>query len=672
MTLVRIWVNQVPTLKNVGDSMCGVWGRITLNREISFEELLHPVKMLAHRGPDSYAWYSNPRAALLHTRLSIIDVGGGTQPIESFDGRFVGIVNGELYDYEIHRTRLKSLGVTFKTNSDSEVLLNLFAREGVSSLGQLSGEFAFVFYDRELHKFFFGRDPHGVKPLFYQKTDESFTLASEVKALSSTPQELDEIYLKRYLSKLMIPPRTAIKGAFHVLPAFLHEYDPKSGEIISQSYYKLPLGSERILKGQEAIEKVRFELMQSVKRRIIADVEVGCYLSGGIDSALIAALMVENGANPKAFTVGFAEADFDETLKAKKIANHLGIQHLTTELNRKNFMGALNSSIVAFENPISNPHGAAKNLLSSLASKSVKVVLSGEGADEWFGGYAYLRAQKLMRFLESHPSRKARALQLFLQKEKGVGAGHLDGHSTRHAELVGSFFGGKIPALFSRVNGHRAVTFCTGEDSTSFLTSALTEMQTYLTSELDYRALEDFDLNTWVSLRTDFMHYIISNLGDRQEMANSVEGRTPFLDPAVTRIASRLNKNTLLRGLTEKSPLKLIAKDYLSLESSREKKHAFFAPMQYFLLRENREEVDAAIEICRQACPGLPWKNIESVLGRRKHVTDYMKNLSVSFRIQLYSAGVLVRDLHKPLLANPHGYKVPQTVSELMSSRVLN
>jgi asparagine synthase (glutamine-hydrolysing) len=164
--------------------MCGIWVRATSKRSIQKEELLFPVKMLAHRGPDSYGWYTDSRVALVHTRLSIIDLSGGAQPLQSFDHRYLGVVNGELYDYQKHRERLMAKGARFKTHSDSEVLLNLFAVEGENSLRGLSGEWAFIFYDQTAQRLHFARDPHGVKPLFYQWTADSFTLSSEIKALS--------------------------------------------------------------------------------------------------------------------------------------------------------------------------------------------------------------------------------------------------------------------------------------------------------------------------------------------------------------------------------------------------------------------------------------------------------------------------------------------------------
>ena len=652
--------------------MCGVWAQIQFNKKIQEQDLVHPIRALSHRGPDGYGWFADDNVALVHTRLSIIDLSGGVQPLKSHDDALWGIVNGELYDYKKTREKMMNAGVTFRTKSDSEVLLNLFRTQGRDGLNSASGEFAFIFYDPKQKKLCFGRDQHGVKPLFYQWSDEAFTLASEVKALSSEKPELDEVYIKRFLARTMVPPRTAIKNAFHVLPGRLYTFDIKNKKLTWESFQPLPLFHARDLNKQDALEKTTFELSNAVRRRLVADVEVGCYLSGGIDSALIAALAVKNGAKPKAFTVGFADRDFDETAKAAEIADHLGIEHSVVTMTGKNFFPHLVQSIVAFENPISNPHGAAKNLLSHHASQSVKVVLSGEGSDEWFGGYTYFRIQKLQRFIEKHPKLAGNAVTQMLEQEPGAGKKHLDGSSTYNNALIRSYFSGQTPAILSRLSKHRLFQYITGDILTPLLTDVCEDLVGYLNEENPEfgKNSSNWDFNSWMSLRTDLLHYILANVGDRQEMSHSLEGRTPFMDPAVVQVASRTKENVLLSALSEKHILREVAKPLLPKSVVDRRKHPFFAPMKYLYLREARNGMNDYIAIAEQNTPWLNWPHLKRLLAKESLGSgSVFEGLAISLKLMLFSMGVLVQELRSENIRPPRGYMLPLTPQDLAPFR---
>ncbi len=647
--------------------MCGIWARATSKRAISKEELLFPVKMLAHRGPDSYGWFADERVALVHTRLSIIDLNGGSQPLESANKNYLGIVNGELYDYQSHRERLISKGVKFRSHSDSEVLLNLFAIEGETALRGLSGEWAFIFYNQKRRQLHFARDPHGVKPLFYQWTNDSFSLASEVKALADETPVLSEDYVKTFLARTLMPKGTALNQCFHVLPGRLYTFDIETQKLSWKIIDPLPLGLERSLKGRDAIEATYEALKGAVKRRLVADVEVGCYLSGGVDSALTTALAVELGAKPKAFTVGFADRDFDERTVASNIAKHLGIEHHICQMNSKNFMSSLVKSIVAFENPVTNPHGAAKNLLSSMASKQVKVVLSGEGADEWFGGYAYLRIHKIQRFAERHPQLGGRLLEEFMRQENGRSMNHLDGRSTTNKSLFEKYFFGHQPAVLGRVSKHRAYHYLTGDSLTERLDNMCAELSNMIREDWPSYGQESssWDLNTWFGARVDLLHYILANVGDRQEMSHSLEGRTPFLDPQVIKVAASIHENTLLKTLNEKYVLKKVAGHLFPKEIAERPKHPFFAPIKYFYLRENQEPIRNYIESARATAPWLSWKNIDSLLQRPVSMQAPLEGFRNSTKMLLFSLGVLVEHLRKDPPLVPRGFQIPHKVEDL-------
>jgi asparagine synthase (glutamine-hydrolysing) len=649
--------------------MCGIWARATAKRPIEFSELLFPVKMLAHRGPDSYGWFADRQVALVHTRLSIIDLSGGAQPFESFNKKYLGIVNGELYDYQIHRRRLQEQGIHFRSRSDSEVLLNLFAQEGPGALRGLSGEWAFIFYDVQKQQLHFARDPHGVKPLFYKWTAESFTLASEVKALADERPVLSEDYVKTFMARTLMPKGTSLDQCYHVLPGRLYTFDIESQKLTWQIIDPLPLGVERTLRGEEAIEATYDALKQSVRRRLVADVDVGCYLSGGVDSALTTALAVECGAKPKAFTVGFADRDFDEKDIAAKIANHLGIEHHVCQMSAKNFLPSLIQSIVAFENPVTNPHGAAKNLLSAMASQQVKVVLSGEGADEWFGGYAYLRIRKIQQFAQRHPILGKRVLDAFMAQENGRSMNHLDGRSITNKDLFEKYFYGEQPAVLGRLLKHRAYSYLTGDSLSERLDQMCAELAMMIHQDWpSYGARSsNWDLNTWFGTRVDLLHYILANVGDRQEMSHSLEGRTPFMDPQVINVAARIQENTLLKGLNEKYVLKKVAGKLFPKEIAERPKHPFFAPIKYFYLRDNQEPIRHYIDIAREGTPWLAWNRIERLLQRPPSMQAPLEGFRNSTKMLLFSLGVIIEHLRKEPPSVPRGFHMPTSVEDLLA-----
>ena len=652
--------------------MCGVWAQIQFHKVVEEQDLVAPIRHLSHRGPDGYGWYKDGNVALVHTRLSIIDLVGGVQPLRSHDDRLWAVVNGELYDYKVLRERMVDEGLRFRTRSDSEVLLNLFRTRGLDGLNEAAGEFAFIFYDSTAKKVYFGRDQHGVKPLFYQWTNDSFTLSSEVKALSKETPVLDELYVKRFFARAMVPPRTAIEGAFHVQPGRLYTFDIASKKMSWEIFKPLPLFGARNVTGDEAVDLVDRELSAAVKRRLVADVEVGCYLSGGIDSALIAALAVKNGARPKAFTVGFADRDFDESAKAAEIASHLSIEHSVVTMTGKNFFPHLVKSIVAFENPITNPHGAAKNLLSRHASESVKVVLSGEGSDEWFGGYAYFRIQKLQRFIEKHPRLGKNAVAAFLREEPGAGKKHLDGKSTYNDDLIRPYFGGEVPAILGRLSKHRVFRYTTGDDLNPCLHGVCEDLAGNLKEEKPdhLERLSNWDLNSWMSQRTDLLHYILANVGDRQEMSHSLEGRTPFMDPSVVRAAGVIHENSLLSALTEKAILRKVASPMLPSSVIARKKHPFFAPMKYLYLREARNGINDYINVAEKHSPWLNWKNLRRLLAMEARGSQSpFEGLAISTKLILFSMGVLVQELRAENIDEPRGYTLPATGQDILPYR---
>ncbi|MBP7843270.1 MAG: asparagine synthase (glutamine-hydrolyzing) [Proteobacteria bacterium] len=648
--------------------MCGIWASSQhKTRELALSGISRAVRALAHRGPDNYGFFQDPEISLVHTRLSIIDLSGGGQPLESFDNRYIGIVNGELYDFEKIRDELEKNNIFCKSRSDSEVLLNLFASQGSSCLAKLSGEFAFIFYDKKEKLLFFGRDQYGVKPLFIRRVDNEIRLGSEMKSLIDNEGELayDSQYVQQFLSGLMIPPRTFLKGIEHVLPSRVYCFNLKTKKLSFENYKKFfenRNGHERTIKASEAIEKVGVELNAAVKRRLRSDVPVGAYLSGGIDSALITSLICENGAKLKTFTVGFEQKEFDESEKAAEVARFLGLEHNKIILNQENYMPSLKRSILAFENPIYNTHGAAKNLLAHLASQSVRVVLSGEGSDEWFAGYPYLRINKILEFNKRHPRFALDDLSLFYKREGSTAKGHLDSSAENFSELVNKYFPQHHPALLRRIIEQRHLRLLVSAQPESVIETALSDLSSYFEEDFGASAenRRQFDVDLWMGLRTDLLHYILSNVGDRQEMSHSLEGRTPFLDTRVTDLAQKLDPSVLIRGLNEKFILKHLTVGRLPKSLLKRRKFAFFAPTQNLFTDRNNEELISYVKVAQEKVDILPWQRINKVIEADPDESR-KQNLLTSF----YSMGVILSHLKEDHCSHPRGYKLPTTHDDL-------
>jgi asparagine synthase (glutamine-hydrolysing) len=332
-------------------------------------------------------------------------------------------------------------------------------------------------------------------------------------------------------------------------------------------------------------------------------------------------------------------------------------------------MGSLVESIVAFENPVSNPHGAAKNLLASHARKHVKVVLSGEGADEWLGGYAYMRLKKIRAFSRRHPKLGAGAQENFLAREGGMNVGHLDGASSNHDPLARSYFGNNSPSLLGRLPRDRFYEFVTGERLGPLVGKICHGLSEQLRNEHPGRRDSELDLNLWVGARTDLLHYILANVGDRQEMAHSLEGRTPYLDTNLVKVAAAARETSLIRGLREKFILREVGKKYLKAIHHRRGKKPFFSPLKHLYLRKNAEVMNGYIEQSREETPWLHWKNIDHLLRNpRRKLDTALEGGIITLRMALFSLGVLKAHLREPGCRAP-GFAPPENARDLAEYR---
>jgi asparagine synthetase B (glutamine-hydrolysing) len=294
-------------------------------------------------------------------------------------------------------------------------------------------------------------------------------------------------------------------------------------------------------------------------------------------------------------------------------------------------------------------------------------VLSGEGSDEWLGGYAYLRVRKLEDFVARHPKLGASALAQLLNRENSMSMGHLEGASHAYQTVAAKYFDGKSPSLFSRMIKSRLYRHVTGEGLERLVPRLCESLATYLRDENPSYRFSPWDLDSWIGARTDLLHYIIANVGDRQEMSHSLEGRTPFLDSKVVRVAGRIQEKDLIRGLTEKYILRCVGEKYMR---HRRGKKPFFSPMKHFYLRENRIVVEEYVQMSRAVTPWLNWHHIDRLLQSSNKRKTYwsLESSILALRLALFSTGVLSQHL-RAVPTSERGYPIPTTVEELLPFR---
>lgn len=375
--------------------MCGITGIWAFNEVGRFQmtNLVKSTQSLSHRGPDDQGTYNDHFVGLGHRRLSIIDTSAaGHQPMSAEDGRYQLVFNGEFYNYQEIRSELRSKGVRFNSESDTEVLLHLLIQEGIEGLKKVNGFFALAFYDRMMSRMLIARDRVGIKPLLYYQDEFKFLFASEMQAILAYGLEksIDNQALYYYLQLNYTPaPLTMINGIKKLQPG--HFVEIEDGSVKHGSYYELPGldGSlQSTLNYEDAQGRLAQLLEKSVERRMIADVPLGCFLSGGIDSSVIAAVAAKKTDQLSTFSIGFSDNPFfDETHYAEAVAKKIGTTHTTFKLTNDEMLGHLGDIVDRIDEPFADTSAIPVYILSNKTRKHITVVLSGDGADEIFSGY---------------------------------------------------------------------------------------------------------------------------------------------------------------------------------------------------------------------------------------------------------------------------------------------
>ncbi|KAA9388474.1 asparagine synthase (glutamine-hydrolyzing) [Neorhizobium galegae] len=541
---------------------------------------------IAHRGPDGQGIFAAPGLGLAHVRLSIVGLSDGQQPMTDAEGRFTIVFNGEIFNYVELRDELKARGLAFRTGSDTEVLLQLYATYGEACLSRLNGDYAFAIWDHRERRLMLARDRMGVRPLFYTEHKGSLYFASEIKALLEVPgieAELDPLALDQIFTLWApIPPRTAFKGIFELEPG--HLMIARNGRTETRPYWVLdfPDAGDHAEVDQSAREEELLALLTDATRlRMRADVPVGAYLSGGLDSSLITALaapMAPNGLNT--FSVTFDDAEHDESAFQRQVAEALGTRHRAVASGSADIAASFPDVIRFTERPVLRTAPAPLYRLSGLVRDAgMKVVLTGEGADEVFAGYDIFREARVRRFCARQPGSKMRP-HLFRKLYP-----YLPGLKQQSAEYLAAFFSAGNDVANDPLFSHRPRFRSTAAAKIFYSDDLRATLGSYdAAEELASRLPANFGrwhpLHQAQYLESRFLlpGYILSSQGDRMAMAHGIEGRFPFLDHRLVEFASRLAPGMKLKGLDEKHILRRVAKDLLPDVISKRPKQPYRAP----------------------------------------------------------------------------------------------
>ena len=550
--------------------MCGFTG--FLSRSTPDVTALHAMgDSIIHRGPDEEGYYTDDHCAIAHRRLSIIDLAHGHQPMTSPDGRYILAYNGEVYNFQTLRTQLQELGHTFQTTSDTEVVLHGYMEWGAAVTGKLRGMFAFVIWDTQTKTLYGARDPFGIKPFYYAPMGDTFFFGSELKSFLPHPdfkKELNQEALKFYLTfQYSALDESFFKGVFRLLPG--HHFTYRDGKLDMSAYYTFSFEPDS-KSLEEHAQEIREVVTESVEAHQISDVEVGAFLSGGIDSSVITALSHPD----KTYSVGFANKGFDETSEAKALCEELGLKNISKTITAEEFFDILPTIQYYADEPNANLSTVPLYFLSKLAAQDVKVVLSGEGSDELFGGYITYHTTKPYRAYRKLPLPIRKAVAGVVSKLPPF---HGQGFLTKAAKPVEDTFVGQA-FIFDNDEVEQVLTPAyrssrTWKDITAPYFAQVKDAD-------DLTKMQYLDLHLWQPLD-------ILRKADRMTMANSLELRVPYLDREVWKVARSIPSNQKMRGKsTTKFPLRQAAVPMLPDDWIKRPKVGFPVPFIAWLKEE--------------------------------------------------------------------------------------
>ena len=573
--------------------MCGIAGIVNIEDRgpVSLDRLKPMASVMHHRGPDEVGIYVDDHVGLINTRLSIIDIAGGTQPIHNEDKSKWIVLNGEIFNYPELRADLEALGHTFYTASDTEVILHAYEAWGAECVSRLNGQFAIAIWDTTDNTLFLARDRVGIRPLHYSLVDGRLFFASEIKSIFANPEvprrfdptALDQIFT----FWTTLAGRTAFEGVSELPPG--HHMTIRDGSVNVSAYWTLPFAHPDNYSGmtrEETVEQIQELLLDAIRIRLRADVPVATYLSGGLDSSGITALVKKNFNNRlRSFGIRFEESEFDEGEYQREMVDFLQTDHQEVTASNNDIGRVFEDVLWHCEKPLLRTSPAPLFLLSDLVHRSdFKVVLTGEGADEVFGGYNIFREAKVRRFWARQPDSTMRPMLL----------GRLYPYILNDPKLkhtIKSFFGAGLDTpddpLFSHFIRWRGT-----EKIKAFFSPELREQigDYDAREELRESLPADFDRLDYLAkaqhleMSIFLSNYLLSSQGDRVAMAHSVEIRVPYLDYRVIELMGGINPSHKIDGLNEKALLKRALSHVLPPRIAQRDKHPYRAPIRQSLL----------------------------------------------------------------------------------------
>jgi asparagine synthase (glutamine-hydrolysing) len=554
--------------------MCGICGvfNFATGKPADPVALKRATDAMAHRGPDDEGFYLDGELGLGNRRLSIIDLPGGHQPISNEDETIWITFNGEIYSYRALRAGLLERGHRFRTAGDTETIVHLYEQYDLACLDHLRGMFAFALWDGRKRRLLLVRDRLGIKPVFYRLEPGRLVFASESRALrelTEQPLEIDPQSVYDFFGFRYIPaPQTFYRGVEKLLPG--HFLIADSSGVHTRAYWDIPAEEEMPRAAKEVAEEVVERLRESVRLRLIADVPLGVFLSGGTDSSAVVALMTELEARPlRTFSVGFEEPEYSELPYARAVARRFATQHHELIMRPEQLSSELPRLVAFRDEPIAEPTDVALYLLSRFAAQSVKVVLAGEGGDELFAGYPKYAADPLVGLVSALPQEVTRTLIRWLPYRQRRAKLALEALSIRdEAERYATWF-----ASFSREERENlfAPQFLAQVDPAH----PAQVFESYLEKQRERTPLKRM-------LYADLKVWLPDNLllrGDLMTMAASIEERVPFLDHKLVEFAARVPTKLLTQGLRAKVLLKRALERFLPPEVIYRRKVGFAVPV---------------------------------------------------------------------------------------------
>ncbi|HYQ71853.1 MAG TPA: asparagine synthase (glutamine-hydrolyzing), partial [Gammaproteobacteria bacterium] len=558
--------------------MCGITGILSTGPKPDIRRM---TDALTHRGPDGVGYYEDAAAALGHRRLSIIDIEGGHQPLSNEDGTLLLVCNGEIYNSPGLRDMLLQKNHVFRTTTDVEVILHLYEEHGPACVGMLRGMFAFAIWDTRKRSLFLGRDHLGQKPLFYSQVGDDFIFASEVKALFASGRirpQLDLEGLWHYMSLRLVPGLNTLFSGVRKLPA-ASTLTFQDGMLEIDRYWRPDFLQKRQEKAHDLVEELHALLQETVGMHLLSDVRVGAFISGGIDSTLIAALAASASGEPlPVFSLGVDEAGFNEVPQARLVADRYGMEMHDLTV-RPNLIELVPEMIVHMDEP-ADPYGAGIYQVSKLASRHVKVALSGDGGDESFAGYDRYLGQRLVDYYCALPAPLRKGVfdrllgsvpETFAYKSLAQKAAWLRHMSTfsdadRYLEsLTFLRFTHEAKQQLFTAGVRRQVADANSGDE------VLAEFRSQHATEAVDRMLF-----TDLMIRVPNLNL---QIGDRMSMAHSLEVRCPFMDHVLVEFAASLPASLKLRHMRLKYMLRTVGERYLPREILRARKQGFGFPL---------------------------------------------------------------------------------------------